>query len=154
MKKFRAVFILIGLVFLSKAWADPPKDFQVIYYSSAGPLEKATIEKITVKKGAAVMERDAVQVGGGGEKTKDSKSYKVSPAQFDELYQIVQGSAYLTWPSGPDADHASQVEEYFEVSSEGKTVRRTRWEAGNQERFRKFYEDFNRWYTQIRSVMF
>ncbi len=149
-----SLFFILA-IFLSCGFANAaPKDFQVVYFTSAGQLEKATIEKITVKEGAAVMDREAVQVGGSGEKKKDSKSYKISSAQLDELLSIVQASGFMTWPGTGEAPHQSQVVEYFEITLDGKTVKRTRWEGGNQERFRQLYEDFNRWYTGIRAAHF
>jgi len=153
--KFRFAWIAIAIgMFIGSAQAAAPKDFRVVYFSSAGALEKATVETITVKPGSAVMDRDAVQVGGSGEKVKESKTYQVSPEQFDELYQLVQQSGYLTWPAVGTPPHQSQIEEYFEITVDGKTVKRSRWEEANLEKFRQFYSDFNRWYTTIRSVAF
>jgi hypothetical protein len=149
----RSSLFLFFLLLSFPLWAAPPKDFRIVYFSSAGSMEKSTVEKITVQEGSATMDRDAVQVG-GGEKEKFTKTYKVSSEQLENLYQLVLTSGVMTWPVSSETSHQSRVEEYFEITAEGKTVKRTRWEGGNLESFRKFYEDFNRWYTDIRSVRF
>jgi len=131
-----------------------PKDFRFSFQSRAGTMDQATEEKITVQGKLVTLDRSAKVVGESGDKKPFQKTYDVTPEQLDALYQIVQQSGVMTWPNSAEGGHQSEVQESIEVSADGKTVKHGRWEAGNQEKFRVLYEQFNTWYTDIRSVRF
>jgi len=162
----KKLFVLVFMfASISPAWAkqaknvdsapvSAPKDFRFILLDKAGSMGEATSEKITIEGGTAKLQRDAKIVGESGDKKPFSTTYTVSPAQLDGLYQIIQQSGFMTWADSAEASHQSQVQESMEVTADGKTVKRSRWQGGNQDRYRILYEEFNRWYTDIRSARF
>ncbi|MFO1462592.1 MAG: hypothetical protein U1F66_02370 [bacterium] len=150
------VFLFPVLLFSLSAFAGDkaPKDFKLVFRSSAGELERATKETFEVTKGSVTVRRDAEIVGEEGVKTKYDKVYKISDEQLDQLYQVVVSSGFMTWPKNPEGPHQSTVSEVFEISADGKTVSHGRWEQGNQEAFRALYERWNSWFNSVRTVRF
>lgn len=150
----KKIFFLWLFLLCPSVFAQAPKDFQFSYYSSNGPMDTATVERITVKDGTILQQRDAVVLGEGSERKKMEKSFKVTSQQVDELYQIVQGSGFLTWPTKALQSHQSQVVEEIEVKADGRSVKHSRWEGGLEESFRKLYLDFDRWMINSQSARF
>ena len=149
------LFPLLFLSFSSFAANDKtPKDFKLVFRSSAGALERATTETVVVVKGSITVNRSAEVVGEGGGKTPYTRTYQISDAQLDELYQAILSSGFLTWPKSADGSHQSTVEEFFDITADGKTVTHGRWEQANQETFRAFYDRYNSWFNSVRTARF
>lgn len=155
MKKHYILALLVSLLpFSALAGDSVPKDFKLVFRSSAGALERATQETLTVAKDTVTVSRNAEIVGEEGVKTKSDRVYKISEAQLKQLYDIVISSGFFTWPKNPEGPHQSTVEEFFDITADGKTVTHGRWEQGNQEAFRAFYDRYNSWFNSIRTVRF
>ncbi|MCE9626164.1 MAG: hypothetical protein K8R69_12065 [Deltaproteobacteria bacterium] len=149
------LFPLLFLSFSSFAASDKtPKDFKLVFRSSAGALERATTETVEIAKDTITVNRSAEVVGEGGGKTPYTRTYKISEAQLAELYQVVVSSGFLTWPKSADGSHQSTVDEFFDITADGKTVTHGRWEAANQEAFRSFYDRYNSWFNSVRTARF
>jgi hypothetical protein len=148
------LLLIIFLLLPSAVFAQAPKDFQFSFYSSNGPMEKATVERLTVKGNTILKQTQAVMVGEGSEKKSTEKSFKVTPKQIDELYRIVQTSGFFTWPVKSEISHQSQVVEEIEVKADGRSLKHSRWEAGLEESFRKLFQDFDRWQIDTQSARF
>lgn len=133
--------------------AKAPSDFKLVYRSSAGQLEQATKEQVEVVAGKVTVTRRAKPIGSGA-MADEGRSYNIDPAQLDALWAIVQESGFLKWAKNSEGPHASQVEESFEITADGKTVQHGRWEQGNQEAFRVLFERYNSWFNGIRTVRF
>jgi hypothetical protein len=130
-----------------------PSDFKLVYRSSAGQLEQATKEQVEVSAGNVTVTRRAKPIGAAA-MTDASRSYKIDQAQLDALWAIIQESGFLQWPKNPEGPHASQVEESFDITANGKTVSHGRWEQGLREKFRILFEKYNSWFNGIRTVRF
>ncbi len=152
MKKVLA-FSFFLLISSTMVYAKAPKDFKILYKSSAGEIEKGTKEQMEVSQGKVTVNRSAVQIG-SSELSQTSRDYKVTPEQLDRLYQIVLDSGFATWPATAEGSHGSQTEESFQITSDGKTVTHQRWEVGNEEKFRTLFKNFNDWFNSIRTAWF
>ena len=148
-----AVFLIAGSAF-AEAGDKLPKDFKLVFRSSAGALERASQETVEVVKGTVTVSRNVELVGEDGVKTKDQRSYKISDEQLQKLYDEVLSSGFFSWPKSAQAVHTSTVEEFFDITADGKTITHGRWEQGNQEAFRSFYDRYNAWFNGIRTVRF
>jgi hypothetical protein len=153
-KKLFITLLCLGIGLPSLVFAKAPKDFQFTYFSSAGQLEKATVEKVIVKDGLITQHREAVLVGEDGEKKNFDKTFKITPEQLEDFYQIVQASGFMTWPKAAEAPHQSQVIEEIEITADGKTVKHNRWEQGQEEKFRSLYQQYDRWLIHVQSATF
>lgn len=156
MRKVSLLIIPVLLLFSVASYAEEkvPKDFKLVFRSSAGALARATQETLTVIKGSVTVSRDAEIVGEEGAKTKNERVYKISDEQLKQLYEVVSSSGFMTWPKNPEGPHQSTVEEFFDITADGKTVTHGRWEQGNQEAFRAFYDRYNSWFNSIRTARF
>lgn len=155
MRKYFLLFLPLLLVpSLARAGDGVPKDFKLVFRSSAGALERASQQNAEVVRGTVTISENAEKVGEEGVKTKSSRTYKISDEQLKQLYDIVTSSGFFTWPKNPDGPHQSTVEEFFDITADGKTVSHGRWEQGNQESFRSLYDRYNSWFNSIRTARF
>ncbi|MCC6272792.1 MAG: hypothetical protein IT572_04950 [Deltaproteobacteria bacterium] len=153
----KILFLILALVsfsWVAAAKDKVPGDFKLVFRSSAGALERATQETLTVHKDTVTVSRNAEIVGEEGVKTKSDRVYKITGEQLKQLYDIVVSSSFFTWPKNPEGPHQSTVEEFFDITANGKTVTHGRWEQGNQEAFRALYDRYNSWFNSIRTARF
>ncbi len=161
MKKIFFIVLFLSLSVRLEAatiFSGVPQDLSVRYeFVEGGPANAATFEKYTVKENQLIHDLDYIPTEYGSntaKRTKESRTYPLTPSQLQELWGIIGKHQFMTWPVANPERPPLSGNQTFIIQAQGKTATHTMWDAGQKESFIEFSADFIAWAKKVMRYRF
>lgn len=133
-----------------------PGDLSIEYeFVQGGPAKGATTETYKLAGNTLTMVTDYIPTQYGSDpskRTKENKSYTLSKEKLDALWQIIQRSDFMNWPTAAPQRPPQSGNQTMTVKMGGKTVTHSMWEPPNKDRFIEFSTDFLNWGRRVMTI--